>query len=222
MTEEIRLTVGIPSSGFVRSGFAHSLANLMGHLCSVGIKTRTHKSLIIKLEMIEGSVIHMARELIVTRALESDSTHLLFLDDDMVFDADILDSMFARKQPVALCNYLLKTEEPVFLSVDKNKQHILTSETSTGIELADSGGFGVSLFETEVFKKTPQPWFLPLYIKEQGKYTTEDVPFFYRVRKQGFPVYVDHDASKKVEHIGNKRWSWNKDFPVSNNQSSKD
>jgi hypothetical protein len=208
MTEEIRLTIGIPSSGFVRAGFAHSLANLIGHLASVGISTKPNCPILIQLEMVEGSVIHMAREHLVCKALEWNATHLLFLDDDMVFEANILDSMFGQGCDIVIANYLLKTDNPVFLSVDKQGVQIITNQESDGIEEANSGGFGVSLFNMNVFKNTEQPWFLPVFIKEQMKYTTEDVPFFYRVRKQGFKVFVDHVASKKVEHIGNKRWRW--------------
>lgn len=210
MTEEIRLAIGVPSSGFVRAGFAHSLANMMGHLASVGIQSRPGATLLIQLNMVEGSVIHMAREEIVTRAFEQNSTHLLFLDDDMIFAADILDDLMAHRKPMVITNYLLKTENPKFLTVDMDSREILTSKKSTGLQVAQSGGFGVSLFEMEVFKKTPQPWFLPLYLPEVKKYTTEDVPFFYRTRQVGYTTYVDHDASKKIAHIGNKVWEWNR------------
>jgi hypothetical protein len=74
--------------------------------------------------------------------------------------------------------------------------------------VASWGGFGVSLIKMEVFKNIPKPWFMPLYMKDQNAYTTEDVPFFHRARKSGYQVIVDHDASKKVSHVGNKRWNW--------------
>jgi hypothetical protein len=208
MPDKIKLSIGIPTSGFVRSGFAHSLANMMGHLCSIGIKSRPGCELIIQLEMLEGSVIHTSREMIVSRSLESDSTHLLFLDDDMVFDADILDTMFAAEKPVVITNYLLKVEDPVFLVTDENNQNVNTTEESSGLQKVNAGGFGISLFETKVFKETPQPWFQPVWVDKAKQYTTEDVPFFYRIRKSGFSIYLDHDASKKISHIGNKRWNW--------------
>jgi hypothetical protein len=208
MTEEIRLTIGVPTSGFVRSAFSHSLANMMGHLCSVGIKSEGSKTLTILLEMLESSVIHSSRETLADKALAADATHLMFLDDDMVFEPDILDTLISRHLPIVLTNYLLKVDDPKFLCTDKNGQGVSTFEHSTGIQPVNAGGFGVSLFETEVFKKTPKPWFLPLYVAEAKGYTTEDVAFFYRTRKAGFEAFVDHDASKKVSHVGNKRWNW--------------
>lgn len=208
MSEDIRLSIGVPSSGFVRAGFAHSLANMMGHLASIGIQSKPGATLLIQLNLVEGSVIHMAREEIITRSLEQECTHVLFLDDDMVFEADILDILMSRNKSVVLTNYLLKTSNPVFLTVDNQNKNVITNEQSTGIQSVNSGGFGVSLFNIEVFKTTPQPWFLPLWVPEIKRYTTEDVPFFHRIRKVGFEVYVDHDASKKVSHIGNKVWDW--------------
>jgi hypothetical protein len=208
MNEEIRLSIGVPSSGFVRAGFAHSLANMMGHLASIGIQSRPNTPLTLLLNMVEGSVIHMARENIVMRALEENATHLLFLDDDMVFEADILDVLFSRDSQATITNYLLKVDQPKFLTVDEDSQEIKTIEESTGLQVARSGGFGISLFDMDVFKKTPQPWFLPLYIPSIKRYTTEDVPFFHRIKQAGFQLYVDHDASKKVSHIGNKIWDW--------------
>jgi hypothetical protein len=66
----------------------------------------------------------------------------------------------------------------------------------------------VSLFEIEVFKTTPQPWFAPKFDPATSTYTTEDNPFYERVRNAGFTVYLDQDASKMVSHVGNKGWSW--------------
>lgn len=208
MSEDIRLAICVPSSGFVRAGFAHSLANMMGYLCSTGIKCDKAASLSIQMNIREGSVIHMLRENLVMEALKNDATHILFLDDDMIFDVDIINNLISWDKDVVISNYLLKTDNPKFLTVDEQGQNIVTNEQSTGIQKAMSGGFGVSLFKTEVFKTTPQPWFLPLYVADQKQYTTEDVPFFHRIRKAGFEIYVDHDASKKVSHIGNKVWDW--------------
>jgi hypothetical protein len=28
------------------------------------------------------------------------------------------------------------------------------------------------------------------------------------VRNAGYPVYLDHDASKLVSHMGSKAWNW--------------
>jgi hypothetical protein len=64
------------------------------------------------------------------------------------------------------------------------------------------------VFEIEVFKNTPQPWFLPKFIPEDNGYTTEDNPFYERVRNAGYKVFLDQDASKLVSHLGGSSWNW--------------
>ena len=120
-----------------------------------------------------------------------------------------------RRQPVVAVNYLIKTEPPIFVAVALDgTQRLVTSETSTGLIPVAYTGFGVSLFEMAVFEKTPQPWFLPKFDPASSMYTTEDNPFFERVRAAGFSVYVDQDASKLVSHVGHHAWHWSQCRPM--------
>jgi len=54
------------------------------------------------------------------------------------------------------------------------------------------------LIKTSVFESLPQPWFMEDPIKEIG----EDVHFCNLAREHGFQVFIDHDLSKDVMHIG--------------------
>jgi len=156
----------------------------------------------------ESSCIHTNREMIVKRAVEGDSTHFLFVDDDMTFQPWILDILFSRYQPVVVTNYLIKSDDPEFVAVGLDGKRIPTREQDTGIVPIAYSGFGVSLFEVDVWRKTPQPWFLPKFQREESNYSTEDSPCFERIREMGIPIYLDHDASKLVGHVGLKEWSW--------------
>jgi hypothetical protein len=212
---DIRLTIAIPTAGMVRMGFAYSLAGLISKLAAQGVPTRPESSMSVKLDVNESSVIHSNRELLVRRALDEGQTHLLFLDDDMVFEPTILDVLFSRRQPIVAVNYLIKTEPPIFVAVALDgSRRIVTSETTTGLIPVAYTGFGVSLFEVRVFKETPQPWFLPEFSPKDNCYTTEDNPCFARLRAAGFPVYVDQDASKLVSHVGHHAWHWSQWKPI--------
>ena len=108
-----------------------------------------------------------------------------------------------------LTNYLIKTEPAKdFVAVDLQGNRLPLTEDSVGIQPVLYSGFGVSLISTEVFRKVPQPWFLPDFNSEKSEYSTEDFPFFRRARETGFTIYVDHDASKLVGHIGRRTWRW--------------
>lgn len=210
MSETIKLVVAIPTAGTVNFAFAYSLASLVAKL-SGGVPTRPGAGLDITLDGQVSSVIHSNRELLVRRAIDSGKTHLLFLDDDMGFDPRVIDVLLGRRQPVVATNYLIKhpdDADPQFVAVSLDGRRIVTRESSTGLEPISYSGFGVSLFEVDVFRKTPQPWFQPEFVPESNCYTTEDNPCFRRIREAGFACYVDHDASKMIDHNGAKKWRW--------------
>lgn len=198
----------IPTAGTVPMSFAYSLCGLISHTAARGMPTRPEASLTVCMDIVESSVIHTNREQLVKRAIEAGRTHLMFFDDDMTFEPQVLEIMLGRRQPVVVTNYLIKTANPEFVAVGLNGQRVPTLERSTGLEPIAYSGFGCSLFELEVFKRTPQPWFLPKFIPESSSYTTEDNPCFERIREAGFSVYLDHDASKLLKHVGRRAWDW--------------
>lgn len=208
MTEEIRLVVSVPTSGTVKMGFAFSLAQMMAYVAGTGLSSKPGVPLSIELETSEGSVVHINRENLVQNAITKGCTHLMFLDDDMLFAPNIMDLMFSRNKDIVVANYLMKTDNPRFLATGLDGKECATTKDKTGIEPVLHSGFGVSLFNLNVIKDIEQPWFKPIWVPEKGIYTTEDVPFFHALRKAGHTVYLDHDASKLVAHMGGTTWDW--------------
>jgi len=205
---EIKVAVCVPTAGTVKAWFAHSLAGLLSYGNSLRQRPEA-ESVSMTLLMQETSVIHANREKLVKDALEWGATHVMFLDDDMVFDPRVLTIMLGRRHAMVACNYPKRGWPITFTAVRVDgKGHIVTREDSSGLEEAGYTGFGVSLIERQVFEKTPKPWFLPLYIAEGDLYTTEDNPFCQRIRSAGFPTFVDHDASKMVGHVGMHTYEW--------------
>jgi hypothetical protein len=211
MSEEIKLVIAIPTAGSCVMGFAYSLAGMISSISANGLPSRPEASLALKMDIVESSVIHTNREQLAHRAIDDGMTHLMFLDDDMIWEPQTLDIMFGRRQSIVATNYLIKTDPACnaeFVAVGLNGKRVATTEKSKGLVPVAYTGFGVSLFEIEVFKRTPQPWFLPKFMPESNSYTTEDNPFYERAREAGFKVYLDQDASKLVSHIGRKAWHW--------------
>ncbi len=205
----VRLTIGIPTAGTVPMGFAYSLSCLTAYFGSQnGCPGRNECAIDVTMDVAESSVIHSNRAEIVKRAIKNKRTHLLFLDDDMTFQPGIIASLFSRRQEVVVTNYLIKSPTPEFVAVGLDGRRVPTTPESTGIVPISYSGFGASLFDVSVFKRTPKPWFLPEYSRKDDVYTTEDNPCFRKLRQNGVTVYLDHDASKLVTHIGRKGWSW--------------
>lgn len=208
---EVKLTIGIPTAGRVPMDFAYSLAGLIGYIGAHGSKMRPETAISVQLDVQTSSVIHTNREMIVHRAIEKGQTHLLFLDDDMRFEANVLDVLLGRRHPVVVTNYMIKTEpasEADWVAVGLDGKRVPTTARDTGIVPIAASGFGVSLFDLEVFKKTTAPWFLPYYAGPPTFYSTEDYPCYGRMREAGYEVMLDQDASKLVSHCGAKVWNW--------------
>lgn len=204
----IKLVVAVPTAGVVPMAFAYSLVGMFIHANTHGIASLPDVDVHITLDVVESSNWILNREQLVVRAIKAENTHLMFLDDDMTFDPEILGVLLGRDVPIITTNYLMKTDAPEFVAMGLDGKRVPTYSESTGVEKIAYSGFGVSIFDLEVFKKTPQPWFLPDFQPETSQYSTEDNPFFRRARESGFDVLLDHDASKLVGHMGRRLWNW--------------
>lgn len=206
---DVKLVIGVPTAGRVPMGFAYSLAGMIAKVGAHRIPTIPEATIEVCMDIVESSNWITNREQLARRAVDGGKTHLMFLDDDMTFEPQILEIMLGRRQDIVCTNYLIKTEPAKdFVAVGLSGQRVPTLPASVGLEPIAYSGFGVSIFSTEVFKKTPQPWFLPEFNAEKSEYTTEDNPFYRKAREAGFTVYLDHDASKLVSHIGQRAWNW--------------
>ncbi len=204
----IRLAICTPSTGLCRTAYAYSLARLVMY-AAMNRFLPEEPSQEVRLFMLEGSGISANREQMVTEALAAEATHILFLDEDMGFAPDVAHRLFARRQPIVGCNYPMRVPPPQFtaLAIDTT-QRVQTRADSTGLEPAYYIGFGCALIERRVFETLARPWFLIGYNTETHRYSTEDHPFCRQARAAGFPVYVDHEASKVVFHVGSHNYSW--------------
>lgn len=205
---DVKLVIAIPTAGKVSMGFAYSLAGMIAKVGADRIPTIPEASVELRMDVVESSNWITNREQLARRAVDSGQTHLMFIDDDMSFEPNILEIMLGRRQQIVCTNYLIKTENPEFVAVGLDWKRVQTKEASTGLQPIAYSGFGVSIFDTEVFRRVPQPWFAPEFNAEKSEYTTEDNPFYRKAREAGFTVYLDHDASKLVNHIGQRVWNW--------------
>jgi hypothetical protein len=201
-----------PTSGMCRAAFAFSLARLAMYFNQVPIYPEI-KEQSMQFLYWEGTGVSHNREKMIREMLKNDCTHLLFIDDDMGFNPNVLHILASRRQPIVGCNYRIRTPPGLFMAVDDKSNRVPTTKEKTGLEPVLYMGFGFCLIERRVFEDTKEPRFLPQYISNpetgEGVYTTEDVVFF---ANQPYPVYIDHDASKLIWHSGNILYTWADDF----------
>lgn len=150
------------------------------------------------------------REKHVEEFLLTDCTHLCLIDADMGFAPNVLHMLASRRCAYVGCNYSMKNEEKrEFSAMRKDRTaRIQTEKKSTGLEEADFTGFGFVLIRRDVLERIEPPRFERIWNAQARRYSTEDAPFCHKVQQAGFPVYVDHDASKFVWHMGDYPYRW--------------
>lgn len=217
---EFRLKILTPTTGCPKMAYTCSLVYLVMYYMQNRIYEDV-KDQMLGFEPIEGSGIGANRERLVKNALKTDCTHILFIDEDMGFQPECLYIMAGRRLPLVGCNYPMRVKGKgmTALALDK-KNRIPLTEESVGTEPCHYTGFGLCLIERWVFEKIEKPWFLIGYNTETETYTTEDAGFARRVSESGIDWHVDHDASKKIYHVGNYNYNWREHGDITGNIQS--
>lgn len=213
MGDAFRVIVAMPSTGFIRSATAFSLARMVAYFAQVRVFPEIAEQQL-DFQLLEGSGISSGRESLVEQFLKNEqATHLLFIDEDMGFNVDTLHVMARRRQSIVACNYRMRHPPADFtaMRIDKTARVQTTREVS-GLEEAHYAGFGFALIERRVFEAVEVPRFPIEWVPEARAYTTEDHPFYRRARAAGFKCWIDHDASKRVYHVGTLPYRWDMDY----------
>jgi hypothetical protein len=202
--------VASPSTGNCKSAYAFSLARLVAYFAQVRVFPEI-ESQQMDFDSIEGSSIAANRDKLVDRFLaKPDATHLLFVDEDMIFAPDLLHILARRRQPIVGCNYRMRQPPAPFTALNLARMaRIETTRESVGLEPAAYTGFGFCLIERRVFEAVAVPRFLAVFTDH---YSTEDSPFFAKATEAGFTCFVDHDASKGIAHRGDFVYRWDGDY----------
>jgi hypothetical protein len=190
----VRLAIGGPTRDLVPASFAVDVAQLYA-------KTREYRMWsTVTIGFVAATYIHAGREWFLEATRKQGATHVLWLDTDMTFPPETAIRLFMHDQPIVGCNYRVRQDSGLF-TARRHQERITTSEASTGVEAVDEIGFGVVLMRTEIVNDLPRPWFRH-GLNDQGGDIGEDIMFCRALRQAGHTIYLDHDLSKQVGHIG--------------------
>lgn len=190
----MRLAICVPARDQVHTVFAQSLCNLTSRL--------TRKNIDFELHIICGSVIAESRTALANEAIEHGATHLLWLDSDIQFPANIADKLNSHNKDIVAANY--STRYAPYRSVafldPKNTNSRL--EETRGLHKVWAVGMGCMLMKAHVLDNLPKPWFSHEYNKELDTFGGEDIYFCNQAMHHGIDVWVDADV--QLAHIGIK------------------
>jgi hypothetical protein len=202
------LSVAIASGDRWHSLFGLSLANMSVQMASKRLPT--YENISMSYNMVSTSLLHQSRQLLVEKALiETHATHILFVDTDQTFPADTVHRLAAHGKMVVGANIVQRKIPMVPCAIGLDGKRLWTKPDSTGLEEVGMLGTGLVLINTKVFKALEAPFFLQPFDEKFG-FVGEDTYFCNKLREAGIKLWVDHDLSKEVGHLGQFEYT----FPV--------
>lgn len=200
--DKVRLYIAISSNRGWASGFGRSFGGMMLYL---GLHQLSGRLEGLHLNVTSQAYLVTSRQDHLDEALAGDYTHLLYLDDDQTFPHDLVDRLLPHDKSLMSCNYRKKGDKVDFTCTDMNNQHI-DSRGKTGIERIFSSGLGVTLIKLDAIRHIPRPHFGVMMHPENGKFIIEDCFFANILYHHGIEMFVDHDLSQEIGHIGEVEW----------------
>lgn len=210
MRKQFNVAILTPTTGICRMGYAQSLARLVMYFAQVRVFEKVEVQRLCP-DSVEGSGIAENYEYMVTKYLADKATrwtHFLSIEDDMAFAPDCLHILARRKLSIVGANYSTNKGHPQRFTAAGLSERVLTTADSTGIEQVSLLPQGFTLVAREVYETIPKPWFLMGYSKQSGNYVYQDYYFSEEAKKAGYKLYVDHDVSKRIYHVGPHNYSW--------------
>lgn len=187
----MRLLIGIPSTDFLHVEFVKSLTNLILRLKEDEIDFTVHFE--------SGTLVYVARDNIASKAINGGFTHVLWLDSDMVFTDDFLDSLMFCGKPFVAGIFQSRRKgyhSALFKNLDIDNLERFEEYPHGTFEIAGCGFAGV-LIETVILRQVMVnhgTCFLPM------KMYGEDLAFCKRAVDMGYKIYAEPTAV--MGHVG--------------------
>lgn len=194
MNKPIKICVGIPTNRGIKPQTAQCLLRLVA-------KSKYPIHAVVEREF---PTVAMNRINIVLEAQKNDCTHILFIDDDMIFNEEVLNDLMIHNKRIigvaSYCRMLPLTTTVKFFDEEGNMSQNRKHPIPTDVFKAFAVGMGVALIDIKVFDEIPIPWFL-FETHEGGQIKTgEDCYFCIKAREHGIDVWCDPNIF--IKHVG--------------------
>jgi hypothetical protein len=207
-----RLALAIPSGQDLCADFAMCVTSMSLMLAKQRVPG--YENTMLKIYNRRASMLVKQRYELVKDALADKCTHILFVDSDQMFPATLAHELAKHGKRVIGCNVATKAQgnsiptartfNPEYWGGDQ-----VHSKNRKGLQQVWRLGFGVILIDLEVFRDLPKPWFNNVWLPEADDYMGEDWFFCRLMEDRGVPIWIDHDVSNRVGHIG--KWIYTLD-----------
>ena len=138
------------------------------------------------------------RNYIVAQAMRANCTHLLLLDDDMIYEPDSINRLLAHNKDVVGAKYSVRR------IVESGNHEVIEygedEKSDTELFKCDALGGGLLLINTDVFRKVSQPHFGYKWHDNGMVEMSNDWFFCEKAREVGYDIWCD--PTVKAGHIG--------------------
>lgn len=200
----VRIGICIPSTGVWMADFGSALVQMMCYTSFMPfeIGQERHVDLIEK----RSSNLPRLRQELLEDAILRECTHAVMIDTDQFFPQDTLHRLLAHKRQAVAANIALKTNPSFPTARNRGPGPFgvpVTSEPGKkGLEKVWRIGAGLILVDLALVKRIPRPWFEIRYNEKLGQFMGEDWYFIEKLEAAGADIWIDHDLSREVRHVG--------------------
>lgn len=197
---DAKVAVCVPSGGEWKSGTAVSAIMLVTDFMQYGVPGLRSRT--VHVNSTESSMLVANRHNSVKVTLKTGASHLLFIDSDMRFPPWALRRLMSHNLPIVAANCTRRAFPVTGTALDFDGKDVV-SKGKTGLEKVRQVGGAFMLIRRDVLEKLKPPLFLMDWVPEMDGYCGEDIYFSQLVQAAGYDMWVDHDLSNYIGHIGN-------------------
>jgi len=150
----------------------------------------------------DNGPIDTLRNDLVEKALAEGCTHILMCDVDQIYPVDTIKKLLSHKVPVVAGSVPRRYPpfDPIMLrNIDGVPTPMNVGDYEDGALVpVDATGTGCIMYNLEVFRKLPYPWF-KFRKQADGRTLGEDIGLCMDLKKAGYSIYVD--TSVKIGHL---------------------
>lgn len=195
--------VAVPSGDTWKADTAMAMIQMM-------LVTTVQSSVTVSINNFHSSILPVARDELVKRAMGWGATHILFIDSDMIFPPEVVIRLLSHEKEVVAANCVTKRLPAHTTARLKSEDKIggeevfyqTWNEGDLHTQEVWRVGTGVMLIDMKVFEKLPRPWFPINWDEELGVYRGEDWGFCEKCEKAGIPLNIDIPLSFMIKHTG--------------------
>jgi hypothetical protein len=177
--------------------FTRCLAHMSAHLAIKPIFDR------VDLKVAKNcSLLSVARQEMLDECMSEKFSHMLMLDDDMVFPPDLAHQLYGKGKRCIGVNSLRKNPDELHYTARGLDGEWVASKGRRGLQQVETVGMALFLLDLDAMRNIPKPHFEVRWNDEKQVYTGEDMYFCRKLTGAGEKIFIDHDLSNQCGHVG--------------------